>query len=58
MLDRSGNTIDQIYELCLLPKAERVRFLRVTNKTDFSVGQFSVSDLRVFGHAKGKAPAQ
>lgn len=57
MLDRSGNTVDQIYELCLLPKAERVRFLRVTNKADFAVGQFSVSDLRVFGHAKGKAPA-
>lgn len=54
MLDRSNNTKDQIYELYVLPKAERVRYLRVVNKADFAVGQFSVSDLRVFGNAKGK----
>ena len=55
--DHSGNTKDQIYELLVLPKTEKVRFLRVVNKADFAVGQFSVSDLRVFGHAKGKKPA-
>ena len=38
----------------MLPKAEKVRYLRVVNKVDFAVGQFSVSDLRVFGHAEGK----
>ena len=57
VLDRSSNTKDQIYELYVLPKADKVRYLRVTNKASFAVGQFSVSDLRVFGHAKGKTPA-
>ena len=57
VLDRSGNTKDQIYELFVLPKADQLRYLRVTNKTDFPVGQFSVSELRVFGHAKGKVPS-
>ena len=56
VLDRQNNAKDQIYELYVLPKADKVRYLRVTNKTTFAVGQFSVSDLRVFGHAKGKAP--
>ena len=56
VLDRSNNTKDQIYELFVLPKANPIRYLRVTNKTDFAVGQFSVSDLRVFGRAKGKVP--
>ncbi len=57
IVDRTGNTKDQICELCVLPKAERVRFLRVTNKSDFAVGQFSVADLRVFGRATGERPA-
>ena len=57
VIDRSGNTKDQIYELCVLPKADKVRYLRVINRTSFPVGQFSVSDLRVFGHAKGKTPS-
>ena len=56
VLDRSQNTEDQIYELVVLPESEQVRYLRVTNKQAFSVGQFSVSDLRVFGHADGPLP--
>ena len=56
LLDRSDNAKDQICELYVLPKAEKVRYLRVTNKTNFAVGMFSVNDLRVFGHAKGKVP--
>ena len=57
VLDRSDNAKDQIFELCVLPKADQVRYLRVTNKADLPVGQFSITDLRVFGHAKGKVPA-
>ena len=56
LVDRSGNTEDRIYELCATPDAERTRYLRVTNKTDFEVGQFSVSELRAFGRAEGKVP--
>ena len=57
ILDRANNTKDQIVELYMLPKADQVRYLRVTNKADFAVGQFSIIDLRVFGHAKVKAAA-
>ena len=53
LVDRADNAKDQICELCVLPKAERTRYLRVTNKADIPVGQFSVVDLRVFGRAKG-----
>ena len=56
ILDRSNNTKDQIYELYVLPKAKKIRYLRLINKTTFAVGQFSVSDFRIFGHAKGKKP--
>lgn len=56
LFDRSDNAKDQIYELLVLSKAEELRYLRVVNKTDFAVGQFSVTDLRVFGHADGKTP--
>ncbi|MDO5310238.1 MAG: family 43 glycosylhydrolase [Planctomycetia bacterium] len=56
LFDRSNNAQDQIYELLVTPKAERTRYLRVTNKTDFEVGKFSVSEFRVFGHADGKTP--
>ena len=40
ILDRANNTKDQIVELYMLPKADQVRYLRVTNKAEFAVGQF------------------
>ncbi len=58
LVDRSQNSIDQICELCVLPEAQRVRYLRVTNKTSFAVGQFSVTDFRVFGRVKGSVPGK
>ncbi len=56
ILDRTQNTEDQIYELVVLPESEQVRYLRVTNTKAFDVGQFSISDFRVFGHADGTVP--
>ena len=57
IVDRTGNTEDRICELCVLPKAEKARLVRVTNKSDIAVGQFSIADRRVFGHATGERPA-
>ena len=56
MVDRSQNIIDQIYELCVLPEAEQVRYLRITNKASFARGYFSLSEFRVFGHADIDTP--
>ena len=58
LMDRSKNSKDQIYELGVLPEPTTVRYIRVTNRTTFTVGQFSVTDLRVFGHADGEVPAK
>lgn len=56
LVDRSGNTADQIYELVLLESPVEARFVRVRNTQDFPVGKFSIADLRLFGKAAGKAP--
>lgn len=56
LADRSQNIKDQIYELVVLDKKMRARFIRVRNTTVFSVGKFSIADMRLFGKAKGEAP--
>lgn len=56
LVDRSQNAIDQIYELIVLDKKVETRYIRVKNAKDFAVGKFSISDIRLFGTAKGKAP--
>ena len=56
LVDRSDNTIDQIYELLVLPAPTEVRYIRITNKVKFSVGKFSLTELRVFGHADIPTP--
>ena len=54
IVDRSQNTKDQIYELVLLDKVIKTRFVRIKNKKEFAVGNFSIADMRLFGKAKGK----
>lgn len=56
ILDRSQNTRDQIYELAILDKPVKTRFVRIKNRKDFTVGNFSIADMRLFGKAKGKSP--
>ncbi len=56
IVDRSQNTKDQIYELALLDKVIKTRFVRIKNKKEFAVGNFSIADMRLFGKAKGKTP--
>lgn len=56
MTDRTQNTQDQIYELVVLDKKMQARYIRIKNTKEFSVGNFSIADLRLFGKAKGKAP--
>jgi len=56
LVDRSQNVKDQIYELVTLDKKEQARFIRIKNTKDFSVGKFSIADMRLFGKARGKAP--
>lgn len=56
LADRSGNVKDQIYELIPLAKDVKTRFVRVRNTKDFTVGQFSIADMRLFGKAAGKKP--
>lgn len=56
IVDRSQNTKDQIYELVLLDKVIKTRFVRIKNKKEFAVGNFSIADMRLFGKAKGKTP--
>lgn len=56
LINRSKNTIDQIYELIVLDKKVQTRFVRVKNATDFAVGKFSIADIRLFGKAKSKLP--
>ena len=45
--DRSNNNKDQILEL--LETNDNVRYIRVTNRTNFNPGKFAVTELRVFG---------
>lgn len=54
LADRSLNTKDQIYELVVLDKKMQARFIRIRNTKEFSVGKFSIADIRLFGRAKGK----
>jgi hypothetical protein len=56
LADKSANDTDNPHALIVPEKAVKVRFVRVTNCGELP-GKFSVFDLRVFGLAKGKAPA-
>ena len=47
--DRSNNEKDQILEL--LETNDNVRYIRVTNRTNFNPGKFAITELRVFGKA-------
>lgn len=58
LTDRSQNTQDQIYELILLDQPVTARFIRIKNATDLVHGQFSITDLRLFGSAKGTKPGE
>lgn len=58
LVDRSQNTIDQIYELIAWEKAIQARFVRVRNTNNFSTGRFSIADMRLFGKASCKKPTR
>jgi hypothetical protein len=56
LVDRRQNTKDQIYEMIMLEKPVKARYVKVENKGDFKYGNFSIADLRLFGSAGEKAP--
>lgn len=58
LADRSQNTKDQIYELIVLTKKTKARYIRVRNMKTFAVGNFSIADIRLFGNGKGKKPSK
>lgn len=59
VVDKSANAEDRPHDLNVLPAAASARYIRLTNRKDLPQGAlFSVSGLRVFGTAKGKAPAK
>ena len=55
--DKSDNNSDNPHSLIVLPKSVKARYVKITNCATLT-GKFSVFDLRVFGLAKGKAPAE
>lgn len=57
LADRSKSNQDQIYELIVLQNSVKARFVRIKNTTDLAAGNFSITDLRLFGTAEGKKPA-
>lgn len=59
IVDKSGNRENMPHDLNVFDKAKKMRYIRLTNREDLPEGaSFSVSGLRVFGHARGKAPAR
>ena len=56
LFDKTENTGTRPHELLVLPKAAKLRYVRLTNTAPLT-GQLSLFDLRVFGIAKGKKPA-
>ena len=58
LADRSRNSQDQIYELIALPHPVTARFVRITNAANLIHSQFSITDLRLFGVAKGPTPGE
>ena len=56
LFDKTENTSTRPHELLVLPKAEKLRYVRLKNTAPLT-GQLSLFDLRVFGLAKGKKPA-
>ena len=57
IFDRSDNETTRPHELLVLDKPVKARFVRLTN-TAALTGNLSLHDLRVFGSARGKAPAE
>ena len=53
--DSGDGATHHTHELTVLPKPCKARYVRVVNKARLT-GQFSVYDLRVFGHSAEKAP--
>lgn len=59
VIDKPDNAEDRPHDLNVLPSAVRTRYIRLTNRRDMPAGAlFSVSGLRIFGKASGKAPAR
>lgn len=58
VIDRSRKGADGPHDYEVLPKAERARFVRLRNIHSPDGGNFSLSDLRVFGKGGGAKPAK
>lgn len=58
VVDRSTQPKDTPHDYIQLSRPVMARYLRITNVHYPASGKFSLSDLRVFGYAPGKAPAQ
>lgn len=56
VMDRSSNNTDVTHDYQVLPRPVTARYIKITGLA-VPDGYFSVSDLRVFGLGKGKAPA-
>ena len=57
LVDASANAEDAPHRLHVLPRAAKVRYLRITSMGDVD-GCFSLYDLRVFGKGEGKKPSK
>ena len=57
LFDKSGNLEDFPHELLVCQKPVKARYIRIQNCSQLD-GKFSLFDLRVFGFAPGKAPAE
>ncbi|MBP5796069.1 MAG: discoidin domain-containing protein [Bacteroidales bacterium] len=57
LFDKSGNLEDYPHELLVCQKPVKARYIRIQNCAQLD-GKFSLFDLRVFGFAPGKAPAE
>ena len=53
--DRTSNNKDMTHELIVLDSPQKARYIRIKNTKDVP-GNFSLYDLRIFGHGQGKQP--
>lgn len=59
LVDKSAQEVDAPHDLNVFARSQKVRYVRLTNREDMPEGAlFSVSGLRLFGRAQGKAPVQ
>lgn len=59
LADKKANAADLPHDLNVFAKSRKLRYIRLTNCEKLPEGAlFSVSGLRVFGRAEGKAPAR